>query len=82
MINMIFQYLTIFENFKEDTYKGKEKLQCFPTKTVTWRKEKGAFKLDTSVRINEVNIERGRALKITNITGNDSIAAFINNSII
>ena len=33
-------YLTIFKNFDEKTYKNKEKLQCFPTKTITWRKKK------------------------------------------
>ena len=70
-------YLTIFKNFVEATYKSKEKLPCFPTKTITWRKEKGAFKLDTSVKINELSVENGHAIKITTITPNDSIASFI-----
>lgn len=70
-------YITIFRNFDETTYKGKEKLPCFPTKTVTWRKEKGAFKLDTSVRINEHNIENGHTIKITPTTPNETVAAFI-----
>jgi hypothetical protein len=70
-------YLTIFKNFEEATYKSKEKLPCFPTKTITWRKEKGAFKLDTSVKINELSVKNGHAIKITPTTSNDSIASFI-----
>jgi hypothetical protein len=70
-------YLTIFKNFAEATYKSKEKLPCFPTKTITWRKEKGAFKLDTSVKINELSVENGHAIKITQTTSNESIASFI-----
>jgi hypothetical protein len=75
-------YLTIFKNFGEATYKNKEKLPCFPTKTITWRKEKGAFKLDTSVKINELSIENGHAIKITQSTTNDSIASFIRKIIV
>jgi len=74
-------YMTIFRNFDEAVYKGKEKLPCFPTKTVTWRKEKGAFKLDTSVRINEQSIETGHAIKITATTPNDAVAAFIRHKV-
>lgn len=75
-------YITIFKNFDETIYKGKEKLPCFPTKTVTWRKEKGAFKLDTSVKINELNVKNGQAIKITPATSNDTIAAFIRKMIV
>jgi len=75
-------YLTIFRNFDEATYKGKEKLPCFPTKTVTWRKEKGAFKLDTSVKINEQSIESGHAIKITESTPKEAVAAFIRKTIV
>jgi hypothetical protein len=75
-------YITIFANFTEQTYKSKEKLPCFPTKAITWRKEKGAFKLDTTVKINEANVENGHALKITPATSNDTIAAFIKNIIV
>lgn len=75
-------YITIFANFDENTYKSKEKLPCFPTKAITWRKEKGAFKLDTTVKINECNVEKGHALKITPATSNDTIAAFIKGIII
>jgi hypothetical protein len=75
-------YITIFANFSENTYKSKEKLPCFPTKAITWRKEKGAFKLDTTVKINEANVENGYALKITPATSNDTIAAFIKDIIV
>jgi hypothetical protein len=75
-------YITIFANFTEQTYKSKEKLPCFPTKAITWRKEKGAFKLDTTVKINEANVENKHALKITPATSNDTIAAFIKDIIV
>lgn len=75
-------YLTIFKNFDEKTYKSKEKLPCFPTKTITWRKEKGAFKLDTSVKINELSVENGHAIKITPTTPNETIASFIRKIIV
>lgn len=67
-------YLTIFKNFDEKTYKSKEKLPCFPTKAITWRKGKGAFKLDTNVKINETSVENGHALKITPTTYNDTLS--------
>ena len=71
-------YLTIFNNFSEETYKNKQKLMpCFPTKTICWRKQKGAFKLDTTVSINEANVENGHAIKITPTTPNDDVASFI-----
>jgi hypothetical protein len=75
-------YLTIFKNFTEEIYKSKEKLLCFPTKTITWRKEKGAFKLDTTVKINEMSIKNGHAIKINSSTPNDVIASFIRKIII
>lgn len=75
-------YLTIFKNFDEKTYKGKEKLPYFPTKAITWRKEKGAFKLDTTVKINELSVENGHAIKITPNTSNDTIESFIRKSIV
>ena len=76
-------YLTIFRNFDEKTYKSKEKLSpLFPTKTITWRKEKGAFKLDTTVKINELNVENGHTLKITQTTPNETVASFIRKNII
>jgi len=75
-------YLTIFKNFTEEIYKSKEKLECFPTKTITWRKEKGAFKLDTTVKINESSIEKGHAIKITQNTKNTDISKFIKSIIV
>ena len=54
-------YITIFKNFTEDFYKksGIDNLKkCepyFPTRSICWRKQKGAFKLTTSRNINEKN---------------------------
>jgi hypothetical protein len=50
----------------------------FPTKTVTWRKQMGAFKLDTTVAINEKNVKDGNAIKITEATPMSEIGDFIN----
>lgn len=76
-------YLTIFENFDEDTYKSKAKLHpYFPTKSFTWRKKTGAFKLDTTVQINEQSVKNGYAIKITPTTSNDSVASYIKKTIV
>jgi hypothetical protein len=54
-------YITIFKNFSQEFYKKSgtdNSTKCcpyFPTKSITWRKQKGAFKLDTSININEKN---------------------------
>jgi hypothetical protein len=54
-------YMTIFPNFTEEFYKhsgcdsSNKCVPYFPTKSITWRKQKGAFKLDTSLSINEKN---------------------------
>tara|TARA_B100001142_G_C14278027_1_gene633679 strand:+ start:93 stop:746 length:654 start_codon:yes stop_codon:yes gene_type:complete len=54
-------YITIFPNFTEEFYKesgkdsSKKCLPYFPTKSICWRKQKGAFKLDTTVTINDTN---------------------------
>lgn len=75
-------YITIFKNFNEEHYKNK--INCepyFPSKIITWRKNSGAFKLDTSVKINETNIVNKYTIKITEITKNIEIKDFINNSI-
>lgn len=54
-------YITIFPNFTEDFYKksgNDNKIKCnpyFSSKSITWRKKKGSFKLDTSIKINENN---------------------------
>jgi hypothetical protein len=72
-------YVTIYKNFIEEQYKcGKKCVPYFPTKSVTWRKGKGAFKLDTTVSINESNIAKGYTCKITETTDFSEIGAFIN----
>tara|TARA_Y100000389_G_C17428866_1_gene501283 strand:+ start:242 stop:919 length:678 start_codon:yes stop_codon:yes gene_type:complete len=56
-------YITIFKNFTEEFYKNSgidKSYKCapyFPTKTITWRKQVGAFKLDTTVKINDKNVK-------------------------
>ena len=75
-------YLTIFKNFDEATYKSGKKVPYFPTKSVTWRKKTGAFKLDTTVKINKQSIEEGNAIKITATTPNEDIASFIKKLIV
>jgi hypothetical protein len=52
-------YITIFKNPTEEFYKrsGRDnniKLEpFFPTKSICWRKQRGAFKLDTTIKMNE-----------------------------
>lgn len=75
-------YLTIFKNFDEATYKSKQKIPYFPTKSITWRKDKGAFKLDTTININEQSIKMGHAIKIVPTTPNELVADFIRQMII
>jgi len=54
-------YITIFPNFSQDFYQSSGRdshIKCkpyFPTKSITWRKQSGAFKLDTSININKNN---------------------------
>lgn len=54
-------YITLFRNFSEEFYKKSgenSKIKCdpiFPTKSITWRKKTGAFKLDTTIAINQKN---------------------------
>lgn len=55
-------YITLFKNFSECIYINKKKL--FPTKIITWRKQKGAFKLDTTININEMNCRKGFSVKL------------------
>jgi hypothetical protein len=77
-------YLTIFPNFTEEHYKTLLKCgPCFPTKSATWRKGEGAFKLDTSPNINENIIEKkmGNCIKITDDTTFDELGVFINSII-
>lgn len=76
-------YLTIFKNFTEDHYKSGNKCEpCFPSKQVTWRKGKGAFKLDTSININEANVTNGNTIKITENSSISEIGDFIKSKIL
>lgn len=76
-------YLTIFSNFTEEQYKSKNKCEpYFPTKCVIWRKEKGAFKLDTSVAINEENVKKSYTFKMIETTPIQEIADFVNSVIV
>jgi len=71
-------YLTIFKNFNEEFYKSGLKCKLyFPTKSITWRKKCGAFKLDTTIKINEENITKGYTIKINNETQINDIKLFI-----
>ena len=75
-------YLTIFKNFDEKKYKNKNTLiPYFPTKTITWRKNKGAFKLDTTEKINDECVKNGYSIKINNIINNEELKNFLNKSI-
>lgn len=75
-------YLTIFDNFKESLYKkGGKCFPVFPTKSITWRKKSGAFKLDSTVEINEKNVENKQTLKITEDTNIIIIREYIKNKI-
>jgi len=71
-------YLTIFKNFSEEDYKNQKKcIPYFPTKSITWRKGKGAFKLDTSIHINNKNVNNKYCIQITSETNEKDIGDFI-----
>lgn len=71
-------YLTIFKNFNEELYKnGTKCAPYFPTKGITWRKKSGAFKLDTTITINEKNIINGYTFKITQNVDFQKLKEFI-----
>jgi hypothetical protein len=71
-------YITIFKNFDEEFYKSGKKCEpYFPTKSVTWRKGSGAFKLDTTIKINEENVSNGNTFKITDNVSLDELKNFI-----
>jgi hypothetical protein len=71
-------YLTIFKNFSEEFYKSGGKCDpYFPTKSVTWRKGTGAFKLDTTVKINEENIQKGYTFRIDINVAINELQSFI-----
>lgn len=71
-------YLTIFNNFDEESYKSRTKCKSyFITKSVTWRKGSGAFKLDTTVKINEENIIKGHTVRIDSNTMMHELRTYI-----
>ena len=71
-------YLTIFPNFTEEQYKNCVKCEpYFPTRSFCWRKKSGAFKLDTTPKLNEQCILQGNTIKITEETTFESIGEFI-----
>ena len=75
-------YITVMKNFTEEHYKNGSKCEpYFPTKSVTWRKKKGAFKLDTTIKINEKSVENGYAIKMTDKTTFEEVGNFIRASI-
>jgi hypothetical protein len=75
-------YLTIFKNFTEEHYKNQKKcVPYFPTKSITWRKGKGAFKLDTSIHINNKNVNNKYCIQITSETKEKDIGDFIKKSL-
>ena len=78
-------YLSIFPNMTEEQYKQVGfKCPYFPTKGITWRKGKGAFKLDTTVSINEVQskVENGNTIKIDDSLNIEDLKNFINRIVI
>lgn len=54
-------FVTIFQNFSEEFYHqsgADSSIKCvpyFPTRSITWRSLKGAFKLDTTYNLNSTN---------------------------
>lgn len=78
-------YITIFPNFIEEFYKKSgcnSNVKCspyFPTKSICWRKQKGAFKLDTTLDINNKN--KYTFIFDIYMTDWDKLAEFINSII-
>lgn len=76
-------YLTIFRNFTEQQYK--DCVRCepyFPSRSFCWRKKSGAFKLDTTPKLNEQSILNGHTIKITEDTTFHTIGDFIRRIIV
>jgi len=71
-------YLTIFKNFNEEIFKTNVKCHpYFPTKSITWRKKRGAFKFDTTIKINEANIKKGYTFRIDSSSDLNELRTFI-----
>lgn len=77
-------FLTIFPNLTEEQYKSKNKHPYFPTRTVCWRKQKGAFKFDTTKQLNitQAMVPNANTLIWTQDTSIDTIKNFINRIIV
>ena len=76
-------FLTVFENFTEAEYKARTKCKrVFTTKTVTWRKKSGAFKLDTSVKLDKaMSGPDGNTLCWSPTTTDDEVKQFLDRHI-
>lgn len=72
-------FLSIMKNAKEELYKanGAKWDPYFPTRSFCWRKKSGAFKFDTTVKINTTSVTMGHAIKITQETSFQNIKSFI-----
>lgn len=71
-------YMTIFPNFTEEQYKNCVRCEpYFPTRSFCWRKKSGAFKLDTTPKLNEQSILNGHTIKITQDTSFEAIGDLI-----
>ena len=87
-------YISLFPNMTEEQYKT-PKFNCpyFPTRSICWRKAKidsagvktggGAFKLDTTVKLNEkaASLATPRTIKFTSKADDAKIVALIHNVI-
>ena len=80
-------YITIFPNFSEKFYKESgtdSSNKCypyFPTKSITWRKQKGAFKFDTTIKINEGNKNKYTYVIDQNTTDYSEFKTFVDSVI-
>ena len=77
--------MTLFPNFSQEFYKksaddSSYKCKYFPTKSITWRDKKGAFKLDLTTK----NIEGNKYTFVvdSHMTGFDSFKNFVDGIII
>jgi len=71
-------YLTILDNnLTEEEYKNGGKFLEFPSKKITWRKEKGAFKFDTSPKLNDAAVELGYSIFVDQETPDERVIEFI-----
>ena len=76
-------YMTIFPNFTEYQYKNCVRCEpYFPSRSFCWRKKSGAFKFDTTPKLNEQSILNGNTIKITQETSFESIGEFIRRIIV